>query len=557
MFAPNPTTAARALCALVAGSLCAADAAVYYVSTKGNDQNSGRSPEQAWRTVEPVNRTIFSPGDQILFAAGQTFSGPLQFDRHDRGTSASPILVSSFPAESDPPATLDAGRGRGIEICNASGFRISNLTIVGDGADNNTTSGILLLSTREEGAGDVEIDRVEVRGFGRHGISIGAWKTVAGYQNVQITNSSIHHNLRTGVNAWGPWGAGIYAHREIYIGDTEAYKMKGGSGLVFSSVDGGIIERCIVHNNGEEYSGGAGIWAWDSNNILFQFNESYENKTTGVDGDGFDFDGGVTNSVMQYNYSHDNDAAGYLLAQYRHAPQPLENIVIRYNISENDCRKKTYGAIHVWNGDTVDRIRNIQIYHNTVYLSKRPATKEGALSRGLAAGLRALGLAEAPVMPSAMTIISPTTGVSIFNNLFYTDGGARLVSVVKGQDGLTFQNNAYWAGDGAFSVRWKGHEYETLDDWLNAASTQERLGSRIIAVHVDPMLKAPGTGGTLGRAELLTTLEGYKLQEDSPLVERGLDLRGLGIDPGERGFFGTPISDSTPPAIGANLTHGS
>lgn len=84
----------------------------------------------------------------------------------------------------------------------------------------------------------------------------------------------------------------------------------------------------------------AGIWAWDSNNILLQFNESYANRTIGVDGDGFDFDGGVTNSVMQYNYSHDNDAAGFLLAQYAFAPQAMKNIVIRYNISENDCRRK-------------------------------------------------------------------------------------------------------------------------------------------------------------------------------------------------------------------------
>lgn len=557
MLASHKMTSIGVLCTFLACSLCATHASVYYVSPQGSDHNSGRSPEQAWRTVEPVNRTSFSAGNQILFEGGQTFSGPIRFDNSDQGLPESPIIVSSYPPDVENPAIIDAGRGRGIEIHNTSGFRLCNLKIVGDGADDNTGSGILLLSTRDEGAGDIEIDRVEIRGFGRHGISVGAWKTESGFRNVRITNSTTHHNLRTGVNTWGPWGAGIYAHCEMYIGDTEAYKMKGGSGLIFSSVDGGIIERCIVHNNGEEYSGGAGIWAWDSNNILFQYNESYENKTTGVDGDGFDFDGGVTNSVMQYNYSHDNDAAGYLLAQYLHAPQSMENIVIRYNISENDCRKKTYGAIHVWNGDTVDRIKNVRIYNNTVYLSKRTTKSQGAVARGLAAGLLALGLADAPVMPSAMTIISPATGVSIFNNLFYTDGGARLVSVVKGQNGVSFQNNAYWASDGAFSVRWKGEEYDNLNDWLNAASNQERLGSRIIAVHVDPRLRAPGTGGTLGRADLLSTLEGYKLTDDSPLVGRGLDLRALGIDPGERGFFGTPISESEPPAIGANVSNGS
>ncbi len=56
-------------------------------------------------------------------------------------------------------------------------------------------------------------------------------------------------------------------------------------------------------------------------------------------GAGFDFDGGCTNSTLQYNYSHDNYGAGYLLAQFDNAPL-MKNITIRYNISENDGRKK-------------------------------------------------------------------------------------------------------------------------------------------------------------------------------------------------------------------------
>ena len=46
----------------------------------------------------------------------------------------------------------------------------------------------------------------------------------------------------------------------------------------------------------------------------------------------------MKNSVMQYNYSHDNDGAGYLLAQFTYAREFTNNIV-RYNISENDGRK--------------------------------------------------------------------------------------------------------------------------------------------------------------------------------------------------------------------------
>ena len=55
-----------------------------------------------------------------------------------------------------------------------------------------------------------------------------------------------------------------------------------------------------------------------------------------MDGVGFDFDGGVTNSVMQYNYSHDNDAAGFLRAQYAFAPQPMKNIGSRILVIQVD-----------------------------------------------------------------------------------------------------------------------------------------------------------------------------------------------------------------------------
>ena len=58
-------------------------------------------------------------------------------------------------------------------------------------------------------------------------------------------------------------------------------------------------------------------------------------------------DGGVRNSIVQYNYSHDNDGAGYLLAQFE-GGRAFYNNVIRYNVSENDGQKNSYGGIHLW-----------------------------------------------------------------------------------------------------------------------------------------------------------------------------------------------------------------
>ncbi len=555
MFFLRPHWKGRIIFFLLA-AVTAAQGATYYVSTTGDDAASGRSPAEAWRSARKVSRTEFSAGDRVLFEGGKTFYGPVLFDRADGGDGARPVVVGTYGLKSAGRARIAAGTGRGIEVFNASGIRISDLEVVGDGDLINTQSGIVLLSTAKRGASHVRIKNVEVSGFGKYGISIGAWKTEVGYSDVVISGVNTHDNRRAGIFTWGPWGPGIYAHRGIHVRDSHAHGMKGGSGITFSSVDGGVVERCVAHNNGTEFSGAAGIWAWDSNDILLQFNESYGNRTIGVDGDGFDFDGGVTNSVMQYNYSHDNDAAGFLLAQYAFAPQAMKNIVIRYNISENDCRRKGYGAIHVWNNEDADRISDVQIYQNTIYLTAVENKLPRRVMSPLRASLHVLGVLASPgSTPSAITIISPTKSVTVQNNLFYTSGGGTLVSVAGEQDAIRFRNNAYWSDGSAFRVDWDGIRYHSLGQWLSAAGDQERQGEQILAIDQDPMLEAPGSGGTLGRPGLLRTLTGYKLRDGSPLIRRGMNLStSPGIDPGSHGFFGAPVSADSAPSVGAHVT---
>lgn len=47
---------------------------VFFVSPSGNDANSGLSRLAPWRTVTRVNEADLAPGDEVLFAGGQTFS---------------------------------------------------------------------------------------------------------------------------------------------------------------------------------------------------------------------------------------------------------------------------------------------------------------------------------------------------------------------------------------------------------------------------------------------------------------------------------------------------
>jgi hypothetical protein len=163
-------------------------------------------------------------------------------------------------------------------------------------------------------------------------------------------------NVRAGIVIWGQSRG---AHRNVSIVEAEAYRNLGdpsmttnsGSGIVLGQVDGAVVERSTAYENGPlcmAHQCGAGIWTYDSNAVTFRNNVSHHNRTgSNVDGDGFDFDGGVTNSVMEGNLSHDNDGAGYLLCQYP-GVGPHTGNVLRGNESRRDGAKTGFGAIHFY-----------------------------------------------------------------------------------------------------------------------------------------------------------------------------------------------------------------
>ena len=97
-----------------------------------------------------------------------------------------------------------------------------------------------------------------------------------------------------------------------------------GNGIVVGNAQNVIIEYCEAANNGWDMprkgNGPVGIWAWNSDRVIIQFCVSHDNKSPGDDGGGFDFDGGVTNSILQYNHSYNNHGPGYFICQYPGAP---------------------------------------------------------------------------------------------------------------------------------------------------------------------------------------------------------------------------------------------
>jgi hypothetical protein len=206
------------------------------------------------------------------------------------------------------------------------------------------------------------------------GIYIQGSVNASGYSDVRITGCNANANVRNGILMDGV-EFGAFNFSNVYVGYCTAYNNPGlaaqpshtGSGIQLSSINGGVMEFCTAYNNGANNtaaSGPIGLWFWQANNVIIQFCESYNNQSNGGDGGGFDLDGGVTNSFMQYNYSHGNKGAGFGIYQYA-TPLPFSNNVVRYNISQNDIG----GGITLWGQDASSVVTNTAIYNNTVYNS--------------------------------------------------------------------------------------------------------------------------------------------------------------------------------------------
>jgi hypothetical protein len=476
----------------------------------------------------------------------RTMPNGIIMDANDSGSTKQPVIIGTYGKKK--PAKISAGYGNGLSIVNASNIQVSNLMIVGTwnaltGQGESSGAGIDLISTLPGNVkqSNIAIGSVESKGFRWAGIRIGGYNEKAGFSNVTISNSRIRWNGDAGIIAQGVFdkSSTAYAHTGIRITRTRVSNNTGvpdkgtntGSGIQIADTDGAVVEQNVVYENGKfqdnAEGGPVGIWAFDSNAVVFQYNESFSNQTgSGKDGAGFDLDGGVTNSVMQYNYAHDNEGPGFLLASFT-TFRTFGNNVVRYNISQNDARRNNYGGITLTGGESV---QNAIVENNTVFVSHTDDS--------IASALRLKG-------------VGP--GVSIRNNIFYTSGDAHAVDANAGSEQAVINGNDYYSGTDPLRIRWSGQTYFDLTSWRAATGTPEMLGTTETGSNVDPMLTAPGAGGMILNGRFLNTLTQYQLLAGSPMVDAALDVANpwTGYVPAKTDFYGNPAQKGNAKDVGA------
>ena len=543
--------------ACLGGMATSVSAATYYVSPTGSDSNNGTSTSTPWQTITKVNAATFVAGDSVLFQGGQTFTGALIFSYGSNiptSSAANPITVGSYGTGAAKILSSTTGSySSAIKVNGINGLTIQGLTILGAGGTSPITwIGVYIINQSGSSKSGVTVNNCDISNFAGTTGAQSAEVYVNGYygplNTINITNNSLHGANGVGspdCNGIYGLGSGQNVTNVTYSGNT-VYNLGGnaantGGGIVANCVNGGVLQYNIVHDvggNATSCGGPGGVWAYNSNNITIQFNEVYNMRpityTTGCDWVAYDLDGGVSNSVVQYNYSHNNFGGALLAYVATVGGHVWGNNTFRYNISENDALgagSANQAAISI----TASPTNPLKIYGNTIYMGMKNST----------------GLSSAMQSNNAVAITLPA-GSIIENNIFHmvpqSSGGQtynQYMYFPYGLSGGTINNNIFYGG--ATNQRWRigGTNHTSLTAYQTAT------GYDSLSLNANPMLANPGGGGTLSWTPSAQTgpqpaPAAYLLSIGSPATNAGATITDA-----TRDYYGNAVPGGAGYDIGA------
>jgi len=507
----------------------------YFVSPSGTVP-AGLQVSSVFTSLSQLYRS-FSPGDTIFFEEGKTFLGQLALGREASGTKEKPVVFCTY---GNTPAVISAGSSSGIKTYNTGGLVFDNFEVKGTITTNQKQMGLDFYTDQYDAkVAPIKFSRLNVHDFYRVA-QFGNWDyNFNGYENIVVVDSKFHH-AKAGFSTYdADGGGGQYAHDSIYMSNCEIYEIhntdKSGSGAVLSGLSKGLVEYCYVHDCSG--SGGLCMWTYACSNVVVQYCIFSNYRSGGKDGGGFDIDGGSVNCIVQNCYSYNNDGMGAMVCDYD-TPNPTTGNIIRYCISENDCRRNSvesaFGFVNWGTG-----ISNSYIYNNTVFLQQKTGS---SINRSGLGYQRLNGYAKGPV-----------SNCKIFNNLVYLKGENLLYvdNNLSGTGSVEYWGNCYYSESPA-KYRDGSNTYLTLDEWRAGKEGQEKTVDGLTGMEVNPMLYNPGAGDTLKLSSQLNLMTAYVLKSNSPCIDKGIDpVKYYGLKAYSVDFLGNANSKSGTYSIGA------
>jgi hypothetical protein len=554
---------------------------VYYVSPTGSDSNDGKSTSKPWRTVAKVNAMTFQAGDSVLFQGGQVYSGCLSLGAQIHSTAMQPFTIGSYGGgKFQLNANCTKQESTYNILHNTAAVRVGAITglVLQDCILRGNEAAVAAKSPQPSppmyGApygvlfdnggwasnlttASVTIQRCDISGFytpvsNDFGGDI-FFNSNGPTKQISILGNSLHggngtHSLED--NGVGVVGNAVKSRlSDVVVQGNHVYNIGGHAPAPGGTVGSGImlggsrilIQYNVAHDTGansKSCCGPSNIWVVNADHAILQYNEVYRSgpqdstvsaggpNAGGCDWDGFDLDIGVTHSVVQYNYSHDNWGAGYL-AYVSGAWGPN---TYRYNISVGDgYGKKGFGALTVANwGNTAG---TMYVYNN--FFDSFPDQDYSFVSGGhVISGYVANNVFRA--------------GVSGTSAVFANTNGSN-------PSGLKFLNNAYWSmltDPAASFFNWNG-AYHGITAWQTGTAQDSKAHG--FSSPANPAITIPAATLTCTVSAVVGARDGsalagclgaaYRLGLTSKLIGVGLDLRAspYSLDIGVRDFFGNEL----------------
>jgi hypothetical protein len=418
-------------------------ASTFYVdSAHGSDSNDGTSPREPWKTLAQVGRGGYRGGDTILLRGGERFEGTVCIGRTNVSASGrgGGLTIRSYgggratiaaPPHTDGIAAIDVGvHVTGVnlvgrhDVCNentSNGYRSGTAGIRLEARDlNGTLSPALTVS-------NADLQRF------CEGIVVVSDDPRSRVAGVRISRVTTHDNSDAGIWTYDR-ARGEQLIADVRVTHTRAYRNGYRGGIMLFGVDRGTVAHSVAYDNARQGGGGVGIWAFDSKRIVFAHNESFGNGSPEItnDGDGLDFDRGVSDSVMFDNYSHDNGGIGLLVCSCNASEAPfyrMHDITLRSNVSRNDG-SSGQPSLYVDGGEPMTAIH---ILGNLV----ESARGDGPL-------VNLTGCRHCTTSQMANAGNGPYTSISVRGNTFITGAGKPLLEKHLGpRDILDLRDNVW------------------------------------------------------------------------------------------------------------------
>lgn len=369
---------------------CSSNKTYYIDSIDGENSNSGISKDNPLKSLSALENIKINPGDRILLKRGSTFWE--EFEITAEGTKERPIIIGSYGNEEEnlPRIIGNDGSLYAVKIFNSNYLTLQDIEIINTGKKTIPGRTGLRIECKDYGiSNNITIDNVTVRDVngslvkndgGGSGILIinSGDSILSRFDNLKIENC---HILRCSRNAiiWN----GYYDRRKWFPNRNAVIRnnlIEGvpGDGIVPIGCDSTLIEYNIMRDCPDVLpmtEAAAGIWPWSCDNTTIQFNEVSEHKAP-WDAQGFDADYNCNNTVIQYNYSHDNYGGLVLVCNNgfdKDYNTGNNNSIIRYNISIGDgirpkeTRQGMFSpAMHI-----AGSVNNTIIERNIVHLNQK------------------------------------------------------------------------------------------------------------------------------------------------------------------------------------------